>query len=69
VQFQPSVEVWVGNANRELSSGSEVRLNNFGSFRVKHTGARTGRDPRTGEQSGSRGEQASIPARTQHSST
>ena len=31
--------MWVGNANRELSSGNEVRLNNFGAFRVKHTGS------------------------------
>jgi DNA-binding protein HU-beta len=32
-----------------LSSGEEVRLTGFGNFRVTHTAARTGRNPRTGE--------------------
>jgi integration host factor subunit beta len=32
-----------------LSRGSRVELRGFGAFTVKHRGARTGRNPRTGE--------------------
>lgn len=32
-----------------LEQGEEVRLTGFGNFRVTHTAARTGRNPRTGE--------------------
>lgn len=32
-----------------LAKGEEVRLTGFGNFRVTHTAARTGRNPRTGE--------------------
>ena len=33
-----------------LAKGEEVRLTGFGNFRVTNTAARTGRNPRTGEQ-------------------
>lgn len=33
-----------------LKSGEEVRVTGFGTFRVTKTAARTGRNPRTGEQ-------------------
>ena len=32
-----------------LSQGNRVELRGFGAFSVKHRGARTGRNPRTGE--------------------
>ena len=32
-----------------LGSGDRVELRGFGAFSVKHRGARTGRNPRTGE--------------------
>ncbi len=32
-----------------LSRGARVELRGFGAFTVKHRGARTGRNPRTGE--------------------
>ncbi|MFD0917067.1 integration host factor subunit beta [Pseudahrensia aquimaris] len=32
-----------------LSDGDRVELRGFGAFSVKHRGARTGRNPRTGE--------------------
>ncbi len=39
-----------------LAEGTTVKITNFGSFSVRHKGARMGRNPKTGEE-------ASIPAR------
>lgn len=33
----------------ELDAGGKVAIGGFGSFEVRHRGARTGRNPRTGE--------------------
>lgn len=35
---------------KALQGGEEVRVTGFGTFRVTQTAARTGRNPRTGEQ-------------------
>lgn len=43
----------IGNA---LTTGDEVRIHGFGSFKTSHRGARMGRNPRTGEA-------VSVPAR------
>lgn len=40
----------------ELDGGGRVAIGGFGSFEVRHRGARTGRNPRTGET-------ISVPAR------
>ena len=45
-----AVDAVLDTISDELSSGGEVRLTGFGNFRVTQTAARTGRNPRTGEQ-------------------
>jgi DNA-binding protein HU-beta len=44
-----AVEAVLNNIEGALKKGEDVRLTGFGSFRVTHTKARTGRNPRTGE--------------------
>lgn len=38
-----------GIVSDSIEKGEEVRINNFGKFTVTERGARTGRNPRTGE--------------------
>ena len=44
-----AVESVVATMASTLASGDDVKLTNFGSFNVKVTEARQGRNPRTGE--------------------
>jgi DNA-binding protein HU-beta len=44
-----AVDAVLNSIEGALKKGEEVRLTGFGSFRVTHTKARTGRNPRTGE--------------------
>ena len=44
-----AVEAVLNSIESALKKGEEVRLTGFGSFRVAHTKARTGRNPRTGK--------------------
>jgi DNA-binding protein HU-beta len=44
-----AVEAVLESISEALAKGEEVRLTGFGNFRVTHTAARTGRNPRTGE--------------------
>lgn len=39
----------LSNLEKALADGDDVRLTGFGSFKVKETKARTGRNPSTGE--------------------
>src|SRR5919202_1470858 len=49
-QAARAVDAVLDTISGELQSGGEVRLTGFGNFRVTSTAARTGRNPRTGEQ-------------------
>lgn len=44
-----AVEAALGAISDALSSGNSVALVGFGTFSVRERGARTGRNPRTGE--------------------
>jgi DNA-binding protein HU-beta len=44
-----AVDAVLNSIESALKKGEEVRLTGFGSFRVTHTKARTGRSPRTGK--------------------
>jgi DNA-binding protein HU-beta len=48
-QVDEVVKALEGSLRRALSSGGEVRMSGFGTFRVSERGARTGRNPQTGE--------------------
>jgi len=48
-QVDEVVKALEGSLKRALSSGGEVRMSGFGTFRVSERGARTGRNPQTGE--------------------
>lgn len=49
-QAQRAVDAVLNSISDALAKGEEVRLTGFGNFRVTNTAARTGRNPRTGEQ-------------------
>src|SRR5436305_5478576 len=49
-QASRAVDAVLDTVSDELQNGGEVRLTGFGNFRVTSTAARTGRNPRTGEQ-------------------
>lgn len=49
-QASRAVDAVLDTISDELKNGGEVRLTGFGNFRVTSTAARTGRNPRTGEQ-------------------
>lgn len=49
-QAARAVDAVLDTISDELQNGGEVRLTGFGNFRVTSTAARTGRNPRTGEQ-------------------
>ena len=43
------VEITFGCIGEALKKGDKVELRGFGSFRIRSRGARTGRNPKTGE--------------------
>ncbi|HZS93505.1 MAG TPA: HU family DNA-binding protein [Chloroflexota bacterium] len=45
-----AIDAVLNSITQALQNGEEVRLTGFGNFRVTQTAARTGRNPRTGEQ-------------------
>jgi len=47
---QRCVDAVVDNISKALTSGDSVNLVGFGTFSVKQRAARTGRNPRTGEE-------------------
>jgi DNA-binding protein HU-beta len=48
-QVDEVVKALEGSLRRALSSGGEVRMSGFGTFRVSERAARPGRNPQTGE--------------------
>ena len=50
VQADAVVREYEASIVRAVSAGQEVRLLGFGSFKVQERAARTGRNPRTGQQ-------------------
>jgi DNA-binding protein HU-beta len=48
-QVDEVVKALEGSLRRALASGGEVRMSGFGTFRISERGARTGRNPQTGE--------------------
>ena len=48
-QARQAVDAVLQTISEALARGEEVRLTGFGTFRVRETAARMGRNPRTGE--------------------
>ncbi len=44
-----AVDAVLNGINEALQKGDQITLVGFGTFKVKHRAARTGRNPRTGE--------------------
>ncbi len=48
-QARKAVQAVISTIEQALARGEEVRLTGFGTFRVRQTAERMGRNPRTGE--------------------
>lgn len=48
-QTQRIIESTLGTIEESLSAGEDVAVTGFGTWKVRHQGARTGRNPRTGQ--------------------
>ncbi len=50
VQAKAALEATLGAVEGALKDGDQVQLIGFGTFKVNHRSARTGRNPKTGEE-------------------
>ncbi|MBO1518946.1 nucleoid-associated protein HU-alpha [Oceanisphaera pacifica] len=50
VQAKAALEEVLGGITQSLKEGDPVQLVGFGTFKVNHRAARTGRNPQTGEE-------------------
>ncbi|EOW9250068.1 TPA: nucleoid-associated protein HU-alpha [Vibrio cholerae] len=50
VQAKAALEATLGEVEGALKDGDQVQLIGFGTFKVNHRSARTGRNPKTGEE-------------------
>jgi DNA-binding protein HU-alpha len=50
VQAKAALEATLGAVEGALKGGDQVQLIGFGTFKVNHRAARTGRNPKTGEE-------------------
>ncbi|MBJ3950885.1 HU family DNA-binding protein [Salmonella enterica subsp. enterica serovar Kentucky] len=50
VQAKAALEATLGAVEGALKDGDQVQLIGFGTFKVNHRAARTGRNPKTGEE-------------------
>jgi DNA-binding protein HU-beta len=48
-QARKAIDAFLNAISTSLADGEEVRLTGFGTFRVRETAERMGRNPRTGE--------------------
>ncbi|MDA9558002.1 HU family DNA-binding protein [Vibrio sp.] len=49
-QSKQALEVLLGSVTETLKNGEQVQLVGFGTFKINHRSARTGRNPKTGEE-------------------
>ncbi|CAH0532375.1 DNA-binding protein HU-alpha [Vibrio stylophorae] len=49
-QAKAALEAMLGGVTESLKSGDPVQLIGFGTFKVNHRAARTGRNPQTGKE-------------------
>jgi DNA-binding protein HU-beta len=48
-QAKAAVDATLGEIEKQMAAGNEVRLTGFGKFSASHRAAREGRNPQTGE--------------------